>query len=292
MRRCTLPLLLLCPFLLAGCWNGRVLYSFERPFRASLGDETAVRTALTRIALTRGFMPRMDPGSLSPDPLDALTKEVATRRYGVVVVGPLLSFEWMSFVAKYPKTRFILIDAPVPSEDPPGNAIFLSFDRTAAFRGAGRAAGRSVRARHHGAADPGSRIVALVGASTGLPAEEVEAFSDGVAETLGGSRPLIRAFARPVEKEAVKSMVQQQVQAGAEMFLLGLGELDPWGLAVIRDAGASAVVADWAMSGTLASNVFLSVEEDVPGGIARALDATPGTLRVQGPVRLVNGQAR
>jgi hypothetical protein len=79
--------------------------------------------------------------------------------------------------------------------------------------------------------------------------------------------------------------------AGAEIFLLGLGEHDPLGLEALHDSGGTAVVSDWQVSGAFPSQVLLSVEEDVPGGITRALDALrAGISLVQGPVRLVSGK--
>ena len=79
---------------------------------------------------------------------------------------------------------------------------------------------------------------------------------------------------------------------GVQLFLLGMGALDAWGLEVLQGTGGAAIVADWAASGAFPGQVFLSVEEDIPGGIARAL-ASPGRLRsINGPVRLVSGRAR
>jgi hypothetical protein len=72
-----------------------------------------------------------------------------------------------------------------------------------------------------------------------------------------------------------------------------MGSLDSWALEVMKDAGGCAVVADWASSGAFPGQVFVSVEEDVPAGIAQALThAAPGIRTVDGPVRVVAGKAR
>ena len=79
--------------------------------------------------------------------------------------------------------------------------------------------------------------------------------------------------------------------AGTQVFLFGLGESDSLALEALHDSGGSAVVADWEASGAFAAQVLASVEEDVPGGIARAWDALrAGVARVDGPVRLVVGK--
>jgi hypothetical protein len=80
---------------------------------------------------------------------------------------------------------------------------------------------------------------------------------------------------------------------GVEVFLLGMGNLDAWCLEVLQTTGGCAVVADWAASAAFPEQVFLSIEEDIRGGILRALTlAGPGTKAVSGPVHIVNGRAR
>jgi len=111
------------------------------------------------------------------------------------------------------------------------------------------------------------------------------------AEALDGGQPVSRALTAPVDKTRIKAAVDDLRRAGVEVFLLGLGENDPLGLEALRDAGGKAVLADWQVSGAFPSQVLMSVEEDVPGGITRALDALrAGASLVQGPVRLVSGK--
>ena len=52
----------LCVLLLGGCWNGRLLFSFEMPFWSSLGNDSGLKAALSRDAVRRGYVPRFDIG--------------------------------------------------------------------------------------------------------------------------------------------------------------------------------------------------------------------------------------
>ena len=279
--------------LLTSCWNGRILFSFEQPFWSSIGGESRLGASLALEAAAHGYMPRIDIEPVGPDAVGALSGKIAPGGYGAAIVGPLLSFEWGGFVTKFPGTRFVLIDAPVPLRDAPPNAVFLTFDRTGAFRAAGRAAGTEVRARF-GAVDAsrlGPRIAVVTSADSDISSDEVDAFTRGVADTLDGGRPEVRFLASPVDTGAVTAAVSLLRRAGAEILLLGLGEHDPAGLQALRDAGGSAVLGDWLVSGAFGEQVLLSVEEDVPGGIALALEGLrKGVTRVQGPVKLVNGK--
>ena len=113
----------------------------------------------------------------------------------------------------------------------------------------------------------------LLSTDAALTGEETDAFSSGVAEALDGGRPVLRALPSPLDRGAVKAAIEQMRQSGVEIFLLGTGSLDPWCLEVMAGAGGSAVVADWATSRAFPRQVFLSVEEDITGGIGRALAA-------------------
>ncbi len=288
--------MILCVLLLTGCWNGRALFSFEQPFWSSLGADSRLKASIAGDAARRGYLPRVDVGGGAPDPLKALTSTVSTGGYAVVIVGPLLSFDWASYVPRFPRTRFILIDAPAPSPDPPSNAVFLTFDRTPAFREGGRAAAESVPGGQGASgAAPGSELAPRVGVlmsdDSGLTEAETDAFASGVAEAMDGGRPVIRKLTAPADRNSIRAAIDQMRRAGTQVFLFGLGEHDLLALEALRDGGGSAIVADWEASGAFAAQVLASVEEDVPGGITRAWDALrAGVVRVNGPVKLVVGK--
>jgi len=278
---------------LAGCWNGRVLYAFERPFLASLGDETALRLSLARVSLSNGYLPSFsfEPGA---DPVSFLLQG-SSAGYSAVVVGPLLSFQWAQFASGVHAAKLVLVDVPPSSAAGlPPNAVLLTFDRAAAFAEAGRAAAEWVRTSAD-AATPAQEVAARIGVlaadRTGLLPDEAEAFSLGAAQQLNGARPVSRTLPAVPDVEAVRAAVTQMRGQGVLVFLLGLGERDPAGLEAVRDAGAVAVVSDWQQAGALPPQVLASIEEDIPAGIARALAASgSGPRVVAGPVRLVRGR--
>jgi hypothetical protein len=274
--------------LLAGCWNGRALFSFEPPFWSTLGEPGPLRVWMSVTALRHGYLPRFDV-SASADPLTSLAASLAAAPYSTVVVGPLLSLQWADFVSRSAGTKFILVDAPPPAGAPPANAVFLTFDRTAAFHAAGRSAGTAAGSA---AVSGGHALVGILSCEgSGLSPAESGAFAQGAAEALGGDRPQARILGPSPDPKDIRASVQQMRGEGVAVFLLGLGDRDPDGLEALRDAGGRAVVADWQSSGAFREQVLASVEEDVRGGIAKALDALrTGTPRVEGPVRLVVGK--
>ena len=303
-RLTTFSLCLACILPLSGCWNGGILFAFERPFWDSIGGNAGLTLALSGECAVRGYLPRVLVTGPQESPVERLGREVATGRYRTVVVGPLLSFEWKGYAPRYPRTRFVLIGGD-RGEDLPPNVVLLRYDRANAYRAAGFAAGLSVRGKAAGgkaaggkaaggdAGGLGPRIGVLLSSSPELTAEETEAFSAGAAEALSGARPVVRVVAEPAEKPAVTTAVTQMHKEGVEVFLFGMGNLDAWCLEVLQTTGGCAVVADWAASAAFPEQVFLSIEEDIRGGILRVLAvAGPGMSAVSGPVRIVNGKAR
>jgi hypothetical protein len=290
--RVALILTLLCVLFLSGCWNGRVLFAFERPYWASLGGGPRLALSLDLAGLTRGYLPRLAVSAQTERSAERLAAEATAGRYRAVVVGPLLSFDWRLYAPQNARTRFILLGGAAAADLPP-NTVTLLFDRREAFRAAGAAAGAAVKAA--AGADGGSlgaRIAVLLSPSPVLEPAEIDAFSDGAGRVLDGSRPVIHTFTDRIDKPTVKTEVEQMRKEGVEVFLLGMGSLDAWALEVLKGAGGSAVVGDWSSSGAFPRQVFLSVEEDIPAGIGRALASRGGTREVRGPVRLVSGRAR
>jgi hypothetical protein len=280
--------------ILSGCWNGRVLYSFEEPSWVSVGGGLRTELSLVRDALTAGYFPRVSIASADKDPSEALAKELASKKFRAVVVGPLLSLQWRDYALRFPDVRFVLIGGSARADLPP-NAVVVRYDRTNALKTAGYAAGLSVRDEEGGASQSadGHRIAVLTGPGSELSAAETDAFGAGVAEALAGGEPIVRTIDNPADKNVVKSTLESLRGDGVEIFLLGLGASDPWCLEVLSSAGGCAVVEGWAVSAVFPQQVFLSVEDDIVGGIRLALGArNGGGHEVDGPVRIVVGKAR
>jgi hypothetical protein len=271
---------------LAGCWRGRLVVCAEAPFWASLGEPAPVRASIAWQSLRRGWWPDFLLVGPAEDPRDRLSAVLAGGRHGAAVVGPMLSFEAAGFAQGFPRTRFILVDGAHPGAAG-GNSVLLVFDRTAAFKAAGETARLSLAE-----SEPRGLVGVLVPAGTTGSDVDVQAFLSGAGGE-GASAAVVREIELPVDAAKVKAAVAEMRGRGVEIMLARLGGFTVAFLEGLRDAGGSAVVDDWAASGMLAEQVFLSVEEDVQAGIGLCLGrgVTPGAV-VQGPVRLVCGEAR
>jgi basic membrane lipoprotein Med (substrate-binding protein (PBP1-ABC) superfamily) len=296
VKKLFLPVLTVALILsLSGCWSGRALLVFERPYWDGIDGNLRLRASLVVHALGRGYLPRLSLVEAPAEPVARLVTELSRHRYATAVVGPLLAEEWQSFTPKFPRTRFLLVDGEIPETDQPPNVILLGFDRGVAFRAAGFAAGHAVQEKFGGAqmGTLGPHIGVLVASMSDLSASETDAFSAGVAEALDGALPVLTRMPASVDRAAAVNTVKKMSRDGADIILLGMGSLNPWCLEALKDVGGAAVVADWASSGAFPHQVFLSVEEDVVSGIDRGLAALMrGARSVNGPVRIVTGLAR
>ena len=281
----------MCAAVLCGCWNGRVLFAAEEPYWAAVGGDPAVRWPLARASLAHGYIPRFLNVRVQQDGEATLRRELQIRRYNALVLGPLLALEQQGSPLRAARV-LVTGDRTVSSQ---GTVVQLVFDRIPSFRTAGYAAGLSISDEAGGIATSvlASRIGILVSAHPPGTREEIAAFSDGVAQALDGGQPSMRSLSDQADRNAVRSAVEQMRRDGVEVFLLFLGVSDSWALDAMRNAGGCAVVADWSASGAFPRQVFLSVESDIVGGVARFLSRRSfGSVTIDGPVRLVAGKAR
>ena len=282
-----------CAVLTSGCWNGRVLFAMEESYWAAEGGDALLHRPLFRTSLANGYFPGFLLIRTQEDPVASLRRELTIRHYRAAVVGPLLSLDPQVFTAVPPSTRLLLVDG-VGAAAPPGNAARLVFDRREAFRIAGSAAGLAVRYQAGGTVTNAlaSRIGVLVSMHPSGTPEELSAFVAGVAQSLDGGQPSVRSLSDPVDRNVVQSAIEQMRRDGVEIFLLFMGAPDSWALDTLRKTGGSAIVSDWAASHAFPAQVFLSVDTDLPGGVARFLaHASNGEGMVSGPVRIVAGKA-
>ncbi len=282
-----------CAVLTSGCWNGRVLFAMEESYWAAEGGGALLHRSLFRASFAHGYFPGFLLIRTQEDPVASLRRELTIHHYRAAVVGPLLSLDPQVFTAVPPSTRLLLVDG-ASAAAPPGNMVRLVFDRREAFRIAGSAAGLAIRHQAGGTLTNAlaSRIGVLLSIHPSGTEEELSAFMAGVAQALDGGQPSIRSLSDPVDRNAVQSAIEQMRRDGVEIFLLFMGAPDSWALDTLRNAGGSAIVSDWAPSRAFPAQVFLSVDTDLAGGVARFLaQAHTGEGIVSGPVRIVAGKA-
>jgi hypothetical protein len=280
-----------CASVLSGCWNGRLLIAMDEPAWAAENGGALLHWPLVRTSLVHGYLPSFLIVQPAEDPAASLRRALTARRYRAVVTGPLLSLSQSAVPS--PGTRVLLVQDD--GGPPQGNAVRLVFDRTAAFRTAGLAAGLFI-SQEAGAAVTNalaSRIGVLISARPPGTSDELTAFTQGVAQALDGGQPSMRSLTVPVDRNTVKAAVDQMERDGVEIFLLFMGAPDAWALEDLKDSGGCAVVSDWAASGAFPRQVFLSIETDLVGGVALFLAGTRNAQgTISGPVRVVAGQAR
>jgi hypothetical protein len=279
--------------LIGGCWNGRLLVAAEQPWWTALGGDALMRWPLARTSLLHGFFPRFVVIGALEDPGARLNSELAARHYAAAVVGPLLSLAPQDYAPAFVSTRFLLVDSSRETPERP-NAIPLSFDRVPFFRVAGLAAGLSIVDEEGGTASPAfaQRIAALVSSHPPGTQDELAAFEAGVAQALDGGQPSIHKLLDPIDRNAVRSAIEEMRRDGVEIFLLLMGAADSWALETLKSSGGCAIVSDWSTSGAFPRQVFLSVEAGLVGGVSRFLSNRENGGAVSGPVRIVAGKAR
>ena len=225
-------------------------------------------------ALRKGYWPTFITVGEREDAAERLQAALSTGRIAVAVIGPPLSADPGGLAARYPGVRFVLVGGTT-ADDGIANTVQLVFDRTAAFREAGRIA-----------AEAGPTAIL---SAPSRPEAETAAFFAGVSGVEGASRPLERALPDRPDTAALKAAVSGLRELGIVVFLYRPTGSRAAFLDVIAAAGGLAVVEDWAASRPRPAQVIASIEEDLPSGVGACLPRGAPAI-VSGPVRVVRGE--
>jgi hypothetical protein len=287
---------LLIFMILGGCAPRGVLVFLSEPFGISRGEGSALERELSRSVSAHGFQLRLVVSPVSESVKDRLDAELSQPWIKAAVIDPLFSLEAESLAAGYPDVSFVLLGES-NSRELSINVRRLIFDRRVSFQTAGYASVVLLRTQDPNGADydaqeGGSRIAILLPHSRAMGDSAVSAFIKGCLEA-GGSSPTVMELNEPLDKSAVAKGVEDLRKQGIQIILPRLGELNGACLAALKASGGIAVTEDWEGTGAYADQVFLSVEEDIIGGIAACLAPSEDPRStVIGPVRVVCGRAR
>jgi DNA-binding LacI/PurR family transcriptional regulator len=277
-------LLALLPLLLASCASRQLLVLMDGPSWTALGDERAVRGALSSVAARHGLGLDLVVTGFTEPGRERLQRELSRSRVAAAVIGPFFSRDALDLAGTHPGVTFCLLgqDAGAAS---PGNVVRLIFDHTEALATAGYAAALSLRSEEKAKAG-----IILSSRRTAGGDEEVAAFLRGFADA-GAAAPVVRELAEPVDRAAVVRAVTEMARDGVTILFPRLGWQNLSCLEALKTTGGSAVTEDWQASGVFAGQVFLSLEDDVIGGVDSCL-STGSPREVRGGVRIVCGKAR
>lgn len=213
-----------------------------------------------------------------------LTRELSRSNPPLVIASPLLSRDVYDVVSRSKARSAVFMDGPEAAVE--NGFVRLVSDRREAFRTMGWATGLSLK-------ESGGKAGILVPSSRGSGAAEIDAFISGLTESGLSEAPVVRELPEPLDKAVVQKVVSELRGQGVEAFLPRLGEMNTACLEALAASGGFADTEDWRVSHAYPAQVFLSVEEDIAAGIARALEAAgSGGSTVAGPAVVVCGGAR
>jgi hypothetical protein len=259
---------------LASC--GRLVVVADDPWWGAVAaGSTTTSRQLTWAALRKGYWPAFLAVGEREDAAERLEASLSTGRIAAAVLGPPLSSSVGAFATRHPGVTFILLGG-LPGDDGIANTVQLVFERTEAFREAGRLAA---------AAGPTGVLSA-----PGRPDAETAAFVAGVLDVEGAPPPLVRVLPDRPDTAALETVVSSLRAQGVAVFLYRPTGSRAAFLDVLAAAGGSAVMEDWEASKPRPGQVLASIEDDLPSGIAACL-ARGAPAVVSGSVRVVRGEA-
>ncbi len=305
-----IPILVIVSALFLGaCSQKELLVYAAEPYWESADADGALGGALSSVARAHGLRLRLVLGGVMESVQDNLSRELSRARAAaqmprstaaaqmpwsttaVVVTDPLSSAEAADLAPRFPSVLFILMGDS--GGDPRENVVRLLFDRGPAFRTAGHATGLALGGTNAAEYRGGAKAGVILEGSRSAASADVAAFASGLKDAGHADRLIIKDLGGAADAAAVQRVVNEMRAGGVEIFLPKLGEQNQVCLDAIRAAGGCVVTEDWRATKAFEAQVFLSVEEDVAGGIDACLSAAPQRPQtVYGPVRLACGKAR
>jgi hypothetical protein len=259
---------------LAGC--GRLVVVADEPWWGAVtAGSTATSRELTWTALRNGCWPTFLAVGEREDASERLEAALSAGRIAAAVLGPPLSSSAGALATRHPGVTFILLGGP-PGDDGIANTVQLVFERTGAFREAGRLAA---------AVGPTAVL-----SGPGRPDAETAAFVAGAGDVEDAPLPLVRVLPERADTAVLETVVSGLRAQGVAVFLYRPTGSRAAFLDVLAAAGGSAVVEDWEASKPRPGQVLASIEDDLAAGIAACLARGLPPV-VSGPVRVVRGEA-
>jgi hypothetical protein len=277
--------------LLSACSSNTAVFFISTPEWESMGGGRELERELSAVVREHGYSMRMVVQGILEPFGDRLSRELSRGRASVAIVSPLFSDEAVTVASRFPAVSFVMLGGTAPSGSEPG-FLRLRFDRRDAFQSMGFVTALSL-GESATAGQPKGRVGILLLQARSGGDEEIVAFRLGLSEAGDTEMPIVRELQEPVDKAAVQKAVTEMRAQAVEIFLPRLGELNSTCLEALKSSGGSAVTEDWEGSRAYEQQVFLSVEEDIVGGVGKCLTGIGGEDRiVYGPVRVVCGKAR
>jgi hypothetical protein len=229
--------------------------------------ERDLRNELARAARDMGY--RLKVVVLEPDaegrvsmgqiPLDAAAR--------VLILSPLLGVSQTSLVAEHPDRRFILLDA---SEDEyPANAVPVTYDRSEAYREAGREAARLAQeARKTGIRVPAT-AVAYVGSVERQ--NELEDFMNAFSDQASAGLLHVCRIYDPNDRERVRACLREADVRAATVYLASAAAQNGFLLEELRGRDVRVIAENHALAPAFPETVAYSVEIDAVAAVQAGL---------------------
>jgi hypothetical protein len=185
----------------------------------------------------------------------------------IVILSPFMNN--MEIPEQYPETLFITFGDTIET-DLPDNLLTVVFDRTEAYRKAGKYIAELVL--NSDIHQKGVKIGIIYSNISKQTENEVDAFKHGITETADESIILEREILNIADHAVIRSAVEEMRNNGAFYFLFKLFQSNLYCLESIENLGGYAVVEDWRSSKISEEHVILSVEEDYNSTIRLCLE--------------------
>lgn len=255
-----IPVLLL-PLVFLSCGSPDALLVADPYLTEASGPPDSFRTRVRESGRGAGIPLRLVELPAGGSPFNEVRRLIEERSPGTVVLGPLFTTLAGELAASYPETDFILAGSYLrklsAQAEGAGNLVVVSFDRTAAYREAGKRFAETLTAED--GSGPGA---ALFYTGTEERRRELAAFLEGYRQYGSDDALILREVTGLRQRDAVAAAVQEAQAQDAGLYFLSLSSLNPFAFELL-ERGTSLVITERHPEGGLFGRRLLaSIQDD------------------------------
>ncbi len=238
--------------------------------------EPGVSRELERVCNKHGYNFRLIVAQPKGDYAEQLRLAAETPRVKLVITGPLMCSEANTVAPTQTETQFIVLGASAYFKFTAPNVIGVYYNRTDAYRDAGNILSILLGPDYYYMYEDlqGKKVGVIFSPETDKAREQVDGFKEGFSEKEPGERVVALALENPGDRVEAVRAVENLYSQDVRIFLLKIYTLVPACIQKIVALNAYFIIEDWKYIDEYKDHLLLSIDDDITGALASALELT------------------
>jgi basic membrane lipoprotein Med (substrate-binding protein (PBP1-ABC) superfamily) len=269
-----IPLCIIVLYFISSCSRrNEVIFFAEKYWWNVIDQESNLSQTLNSICTQEGFYLKTVITEKEENYADELMYTASSGRANIIITGPMLAYDVDMIAAEFTDKLFIVIGASDYSDFTSPNVLAVSFDYTSAYYRVGQMVSSLLHPDYYYMYETlqEKKVGIIYSLETDKAREYVDNFKQGFLEEQDAEEIIVEAPENAYDRVQALRAVENLSAQDVKIFLLKNYSLIPACIQKISDMDAYYIIEDWQYLSEYASHLLLSIEEDIPAAVERAL---------------------